>query len=345
MTRKMRTKKTSHGKLIGGLLACIIIITCCTWFFLFRGLAAKGEKVFFITSNDNITNIYNKIEPSCRPIQFAVFKWLVGLSGYENHIRPGRYAINTQGALLTLRNLRNGHQAAVHLTIPSVRKLEDMADIICKKMQFSIKEFLSAANDNDFCKSLGYNPQTIIAIFIPNTYDVYWNLSAKEFLGKMKQESDKFWNDSRKDKAKEDKLTPIQISTLASLVQEETNNIKEKPIIAGIYINRLHINMPLQSCPTIRYSLNDFTIKRLYENMLLTDSPYNTYKNRGLPPGPIRNPNPEDIDAVLNYEHHDYLYMCASSNFDGTHHFSKTYEEHKAYSVEYDKELNRRSIR
>lgn len=141
MTRKMRTKKTSHGKLIGGLLACIIIITCCIWFFLFRGLAAKGEKVFFITSNDNITNIYNKIEPSCRPIQFAVFKWLVGLSGYENHIRPGRYAINTQGALLTLRNLRNGHQAAVHLTIPSVRKLEDMADIICKKCNSQKKNF------------------------------------------------------------------------------------------------------------------------------------------------------------------------------------------------------------
>ena len=132
---------------------------------------------------------------------------------------------------------------------------------------------------------------------------------------------------------------------IASMISEETNNKKEKPIIAGIYINRLRINMPLQSCPTVKYALKRFDLERIYTWMTQIDNPYNTYNRYGLPPGPIRNPNPEDIDAVLNFVHHDYLYMCASAKFDGTHHFSKTYEEQKAYSKEYDSELNKRNIK
>lgn len=210
---------------------------------------------------------------------------------------------------------------------------------------FSEKDFMEAVIDSSFLDSLGFNPSNIIAVFIPETYEFYWNTTPRDFIKKMSSHYQNFWTQARMQKANEDKLKLMQVMTIASMISEETNNKKEKPIIAGIYVNRLRINMPLQSCPTVKYALKRFDLKRIYTWMTQIDNPYNTYNRTGLPPGPIRNPTPEDIDAVLNYTHHDYLYMCASAKFDGTHHFSKTYEEQKAYSKEYDKELNRRNIK
>lgn len=325
-------------------LVALLVAVVAIWFFFFKSMTSKSH-IVFVNSSDSPESIIEKVGEGSSSPQYAAFKLLVGMTGKENIVHEGRYDVGLKSAFGVFRALYGGHQTPVHLTIPSVRTLGDMADVVCKKVRFKKEEFMAAVEDAAFTDSLGYNPQTIIGAFTPNTYDIYWCISPRDFLKKMVAESDKFWTKERLAKAEADSLSRMQVIILASIIQEETNIAKDKPIIAGLYINRLRIGMRLQSCPTIRFALGDFTINRLYENMLQTDNPYNTYRNPGLPPGPIRNPNPEDIDAVLDYDHNDYLYMCASAKLDGTHHFTKTYEEHKAYSVEYDKELNRRQIK
>ena len=160
----------------------------------------------------------------------------------------------------------------------------------------------------------------------------------------MSEESKRFWTFERKEKAKAAGLTENEVITLASIVDEETSNVAEMPKIAGMYINRLHINMPLQADPTVKFATKNFTAHRIHQKWLTVDSPYNTYKYRGLPPGPIRIPSVEAIDAVLNYVHHDYIYMCAKEDFSGTHNFAKTYEEHQINAAKYAKALNVRGI-
>lgn len=340
---KQKKNKKKQKLSLKILLAALAVGVVSVWFLFFHNMSDKSN-IVFVKAEERPEAIIAKVGKHSRAPQFAAFKFMASLVG-DDLVHAGRYELGRRSAFAVFRSLYGGHQTPVRLTIPSVRTLNDMAGVVCQKLQFKKAEFMDAVNDRDFIDRLGYNPQTIIGVFTPNTYDIYWNISAKGFLKKMADESDKFWTKKRREKAEKDSLSRMQVIILASIVQEETNIASDKPIIAGLYINRLRIGMPMQSCPTIRFALGDFTITRIYENMLLTDSPYNTYKNRGLPPGPIRNPNPEDIDAVLDYDHNDYLYMCASAEFDGTHHFTKTYEEHKAYSVEYDKELERRKIK
>lgn len=344
MSKNKRSKKSAVSLWAKVIIAAIAVVAVSVWFFLFRNMT-DSSNVIFIKEGESAASIIEKIGEKSRKPQFAAFRLMASLVGADALVHEGRYEIGHRGAFSVFRSLYGGHQSPVRVTIPSVRKVEDIAKVVCAKLSFTKNDFMAAVSDSAFIDSLGYNPQTIIGVFTPNTYDIYWNVSARNFLKKMAAESDKFWTPKRLEQAEEDSLTRMEVITLASIVQEETNVASDKPIIAGLYINRLRIGMPLQACPTIRYALNDFSITRIYENMLQTNSPYNTYKFRGLPPGPIRNPNPEDIDAVLQYDHNDYLYMCASAKFDGTHHFTKTYEEHKAYSVEYDAELNRRQIK
>lgn len=342
---KKNSKKGKRKSLVSAIAAVVIVVAAVCWLLFFHSMSKGGERYVYVSPSDNIDSVYNKLRPISNTTSFAGFRMLASLAGYSDNIRPGRYSIGSEGALMTFRNMKNGHQASVHLTVPSMHLLNDLGDVFAKKMKFTKKDFMAAVSDSLFLDSLGYTPSNIIAVFIPNTYDFYWDISARDFVKKMVKNSDKFWTPERLQKAKADSLKPMQVVIIASMISEETNNKKEKPIIAGIYINRLRINMPLQSCPTVKYALKQFDLQRIYTWMTQIENPYNTYNRYGLPPGPIRNPNPEDIDAVLNFVHHDYLYMCASAKFDGTHHFSKTYEEQKAYSKEYDAELNRRKIK
>ena len=181
-------------------------------------------------------------------------------------------------------------------------------------------------------------------MFVPNTYDVYWNMSIDELLQRMQKEHDRFWKGDREAKAAEMQMTPIEVCTLASIIDEETSNNAEKPMIAGMYLNRLKEGMPLQADPTIKFALKQFELKRIYNKLLNTESPYNTYRNEGLPPGPIKIASIKGIDAVLNYTSHDYLYMCAKEDFSGTHNFARTYQEHLKNADKYTKALNERGI-
>ena len=236
-------------------------------------------------------------------------------------------------------------RSPVKLTIPSVRTKERLAEEMAERLMFSKEDFLDALNDPKICGKYALDTATIISMFIPNTYEVYWNIPLEKFLDKMKNESDDFWKGTRSAKAKELNLSPVEVITIASIVDEETANNAEKPMIAGMYYNRLKQNMPLQADPTIKFALQDFSLRRIYTKLLNVVSPYNTYRNEGLPPGPIRIPSVAGIDAVLNMVHHDFIYMCAKEDFSGTHNFAKSYNEHLANAAKYSKALDERGVK
>ena len=343
---KKRRKNRSRGIILKSIIIAICVVAIGIYYMFFTGMSRSGEETYlYIDSDDNVDSVYQKLSPITTKHSLWAFKQLARYKSYGDHIKTGRYQIGSHGALQTFRYVRNGIQAPVNVTINSVRTTERLAKDISKKLMMSWDELYKALNDSATCAEYGYTPKTIIAMFIPNTYDFYWNISVKTLLERMKRENEKFWTFERLEKAKNADLSPIEVVTLASIVDEETGNVDEMPMIAGMYINRLRIDMPLQADPTVKFANGDFEARRIYNSMLRVDNPYNTYKYKGLPPGPIRLPSLQAVDAVLNFVHHDYLYMCAKEDFSGTHNFAKTYSEHQQNAAKYAKALNERGIK
>jgi UPF0755 protein len=264
---------------------------------------------------------------------------------YPNQIHPGHYIISrgmNNREIITM--LRAGLQSPVKVTFTSTRDLRKIAGKVDKQIEADSTSIMNRLLDEDFIDSLGFNRYTIPALFIPNTYEFYWNTGATEFLFRMKAEYQKFWDDSRRSRASEIGLTPVEVSTLASIVKEETRKNDELAKIAGVYLNRLERGMLLQADPTVKFANNDFTLGRVLNRHLEINSPYNTYKYPGLPPGPIVVPTISAIDAVLNHEDHEYFYFCARDDFSGYHNFAKTLSQHLQNARSYQKALNRRKI-
>ena len=326
---------------------CLLVILGITYYFFFSNINAQEKTVYlYIDDDDNVDSVFAKVKPFATDAGMTGFSTLVRHSSYDEHIRTGRYAIEPgDGAFTVFRRIKNGLQTPLNLTIPSVRTLDRLAGAVGSKLMLDSAALYQALTNEQVCKILGYDTTTVACMFIPNTYDMYWNISQEKFLERMKKESEKFWNDERLDKAEAMHFSPEQVITLASIVDEETANDAEKPMVAGMYINRLNADMPLQADPTIKFALKDFSLKRIYNNMLSVNSPYNTYRNIGLPPGPIRIPTIAGIDAVLDHVHHTYLYMCAKEDFSGTHNFARTYPEHLVNAAKYAAALNQRGIK
>lgn len=304
-----------------------------------------GTAYLYIDNDDTMDSVEVKLSGVSRSYGVSAVSAMASLTGYADKIRSGRYEIGTgTGALVLFRHLRNGQQSPVRLTIPSVRTMDRLAEELSEKLMVSKGELMKTFESNDSCAKYGVDTATVACLFIPDTYEVYWNTSVGKLMAKMKKGTEAFWNTDRTEKARKLGLTPEQVITLASIIDEETANNAEKPMIAGMYYNRYRQGMPLQADPTVKFALKDFEIKRIYNNMLNVNSPYNTYRNEGLPPGPIRIPSVAGIDAVLNLVHHDYLYMCAKEDFSGTHNFAKTYQEHLQNAARYSKALNDRGI-
>lgn len=339
-------KKATSKKILIVTAICAVIACLLCYYYLFSSMSTKENNTYvYIDDDDNIDSVYAKLEPIATSNSMSGFKILVKYSSYTENIRTGRYEIEKgNGAFTVFRKLKNGLQSSVNLTIPSARTVDKLAEIISKKMMMDSLSIHKALTDSATCAKYGYTTQTILCMFIPNTYELYWNISVDKFLEKMNKENKKFWNFERTQKAKAMNLTKEEVITMASIVDEETANDQEKPMIAGMYYNRLKAGMPLQADPTIKFALQDFNIRRIYNNMLTVKSPYNTYKNIGLPPGPIRIPTVAGIDAVLNHVHHNYLYMCAKEDFSGTHNFAETYDEHLKNAAKYSEALNKRGI-
>ena len=326
--------------------AGIIVVLLGLWTYLtfFHATFGIENTVYlYIDTDDTPDSVRVKIKNTARPGISSGFPVLSALSGYT--VKSGCYAVEPEDNMFSVfRRLKQGRQTPVRLTIPNVRTMERLAGALGKKLMMDSAVVAQHFADSTFCRQYGYDTATIACLFIPNTYEVYWNTSLEDFMKRMQKENTTFWNEERLRRAEAAGLTPNEVVTLASIVDEETANNAEKTMVAGMYINRLRTGMPLQADPTIKFALQDFGLQRITNAHLTVESPYNTYLNTGLPPGPIRIPSPIGLDAVLNYTKHNYLYMCAKEDFSGTHNFASNYAEHMKNARKYWNALNERKI-
>jgi UPF0755 protein len=276
------------------------------------------------------------------PVSFGL---LARLMKYDQLVKPGKYLIKkNSNNIEVIRKLRSGDQIPVRITFNNSRLTQDVAEKITANIGIDADDFLTFINDSSTAARYDFDQETFRCMFIPNTYEVYWTISREELTDRLHQEYNQFWNESRKAKAASINLTPVEVSILASIVQAEVSHHDESPIVAGLYLNRLKRSMPLQADPTLVYAAGDFTIKRVLNVHKEIESPYNTYKYAGLPPGPINFPSIISIDAVLNYDENNYIYMCAREDFSGYHNFSASLRQHNINARKYQQALNRAKL-
>lgn len=263
------------------------------------------------------------------------------------NIKPGKFELQSGWSNVDLiRHLRSGNQKPVKFTFNNIRFIEELGSMLGEKFEMDGEAFVKLIQDEAFIASKGYNNANIMSLFIPNTYEMYWNITPEDFIERMEKEHKKFWSkNDRIRKARDKGLSPSEIYTLASIVEKETRKRDEKPRVAGVYLNRLKKNIALQADPTVVYANGDFTLRRVLYKHLEKDSPYNTYKYTGLPPGPIYMPDVSSIDAVLNAEDHNYLYFCAKPDGSGYHAFAATLAEHNRNANKFHQYLNKNKIR
>jgi UPF0755 protein len=305
-----------------------------------------SEKYIYIPTGADFHQVIQILSESGLLINANSFEWLAATKKYTTNIKPGRYRINrnlNNNELINL--LRSGKQTPIQVTFNNLRNKEQFAGKIADQIEADSVDLLTFITDTSFLNSNGFTAEDVICLFVPNTYEFYWNTSSEQFVERMKKEYEAFWNVDRKTKAKKIKLTPFQIVSLASIVEKEQNIKKdERPEIAGLYLNRIKKKMKLESDPTLIFALGDFTIKRVLNKDKKVDSPYNTYIHKDLPPGPICIPSINAVDAVLNASEHEYIFMCAKEDFSGYHNFAKTYVRHMINARKYHKAMNKRKI-
>lgn len=271
--------------------------------------------------------------------------YLLNHRRYDSHIRTGCYTVKSGATPKQVADmLTGGAQTPVRLTINSTRTVGQMVRNIANQIMADSAVIAERLSDVHLLDSLGYTTATVFCMIIPNTYEVYWNISADALIKRLIKERDRFWSDARKSKAKSIGLSELEVMTLASIVEEETAKPDEMPVVAGLYMNRLKKKMPLQADPTVIFALGGERPKRVLKEHLEVNSPYNTYRHNGLPPAPIRFVNTLSIDAVLNHTNHNYLYMCAKEDFSGYHNFAATLSQHNANARRYQRALNKAGI-
>lgn len=299
----------------------------------------------YVDRDDTVDSLYHKVQSAGNPKSMRGFRWMIQYRDMQVPPHTGRYVIRPdENVYHVFSRLYRGYQEPMNLTIGSSRTMDRLAGSIGRKLMVDSAEIAALMSDAGFLQQIGYTQETLPALIIPDTYQVRWDISVEDFFKRMQKEHKRFWNEERTAKAQVLGMTPQEVCTLASIVEEETNNQAEKPMVAGLYINRLRMGMALQADPTIKFALQNFALRRITNTDLQVDSPYNTYLYAGLPPGPIRIATPAGIDAVLNYTPHDYIYMCAKEDFSGTHNFATNYSEHLRNAAKYQKALNERKI-
>ncbi len=332
-----------------GLLISISASLGYTIFVLNKKSAVKNDQVIFISNSDNYDSIYKKLKPE---LEYPnIFGYLADLKDYPKYIKPGRYKIETTLSTIELINkLRSGDQDALSLKFNNQDYIEDLAERISQQLALTKEDLMSAMLDPELLEKEGFTESTALSMYLPNSYQVYWTISSKELIQKLLREYRKFWTPQKQKLAKAQNLSPIEVSTLASIVQKESSYVPERATIAGLYLNRLKRGIPLQADPTIIYSLKknlgkDYEVKRVLTKDLSIPSPYNTYLFQGLPQGPISMPDLSSIEAVLNPAKHSYLYMCANPEQPGKHSFARTLREHNRNAQAYQRWLNKQGVR
>lgn len=325
------------------LIATLLLFSACMFN---KPVSECPDYRIFIRPDDTADSVLRSIIQSDPLAKTKALKFILDRRDYDSHIRTGCYTVKS-GALpkQVADMLTGGMQTPVRLTINSTRTVGQMAKAIASQVMIDSASIVNRLSDPVFLDSIGYTPANVYCMIIPNTYEVYWNISADALISRLVRERDRFWNRERQDKAGSIGLTPQQVTTLASIIEEETAKNDELPIVAGLYMNRLHRNMPLQADPTVVFALGGERPKRVLKVHLEVDSPYNTYKYPGLPPAPIRFVSTRSIDAVLNYSKHNYLYMCAKEDFSGYHNFTSSLSQHNANAARYQRALSKAGIR
>ena len=313
----------------------------------FYGKALGTERIIYIDSDTKYNEIIKELRPALRSkLHQWAFDFYAKRLNLEGRFKTGRYQFDeTESVIRLVRRLVLGEQSPVRLVIGEARTLPQLAGKIASQIEADSTTLLSAMRNKQLRKELGFAKDSTIAIFIPNTYEVWWDITPERLLHRMKREYDHFWNEERTAKLKRCRLSKYEVMTLASIVYEEVKIPSEMRMIAGVYINRLRRKIALGACPTIKYAMGNFELKRILHKHLTYRSPFNTYINRGLPPAPICVPSVTAIDAVLDYAEHKYLYFCARPELDGCHNFARTLKEHNANSRKYSAAIEKLGVK
>ena len=308
-------------------------------------LADQSDRILLIPSGATFDEVQDRLHEENYVKDLLSFSVLAKLMKYDQYLKPGRYLLQANMLnLAAIRRLRSGEQKPVDVTFNNVRLKPELAQRLCENLEADKEDFLALLNSEEFVKEYGFTTENVLSLFLPDTYQFYWTTSAEELFDRFYQEYENFWSKQRASRADSLNMTPHEVSILASIVESETNKPDEAPKVAGLYLNRLKRNIALQADPTLVYAAGDFTIKRVLNKHKEINSPYNTYKYTGLPPGPIRVPSINAIDAVLNYEDHNYLYMCAREDFSGYHNFATNLTAHLANARRYQRALSQAGI-
>ena len=346
MKHKKKTKTSGLLLWITGVLLLLIIAAgVYAYSVIFRSIDI-GETIYiYIDKEKSYKDVVNQLkEKEVLPSE-KIFHLLAERMNYPDKVKTGRYAIEDGMTMPdVIRQLRSGNQTPVRLTFNNVRTRANVAGRISEQLMLDSLTLLNALNDTSLVEELGFNEHTFISMFIPNTYEVYWDTGTENLLKRLKKEHERFWNEDRRKKAEKIGLTPLQVSVLASIVEEEATYADEYPVVAGLYLNRLRKGMRLEADPTVKFAVGDFTLRRILFTHLEVESPYNTYKNTGLPPGPIRVASIRAIDGTLSPAEHKYLFMCARDDLSGRHNFAVTHAEHARNARAYQRALNARGI-
>jgi len=334
------------GGVLALVLAAISIVGFTAYSWTYRPGFLKLHQdtvVFYSHTGEGFHEVYNDLVESGWIRSPKGLQWLAQKKSYPDLVKPGRYVLESGwSGVRLIDHLRSGKQEEVNLVFNTMRTFERLAGVIGRQIEPDSAEMLACFSDTIWYDSIGMSPEHWFTLYLPDTYKMYWTTTPRQFMERMKKEYDRFWNEERRQKAASAGLTPDEVVTLASIVQEETFKTDEMATVAGVYMNRLKIGMRLQADPTVIFAMKDKDIRRVLHRHLRIDSPYNTYKIKGLPPGPIRIPSRAAIEATLNFEKHRYLYFCAKDDFSGYHAFASSYSEHLRNARKYQRALDAR---
>ena len=331
--------------IIGAIAAAVVILAaCCAVPYLLMGAPTEG--LIKMRKGSTIESIQDSVQANVEVNYGKRVGTMLRLMGAHVENREGAFLIpQGMSAFTAARFIKNGAQSGVRFTFNNVRTLDEWTQRWGETFMAGPDDMRKALKDSAMCAKYGKTPQTIACLLMPDTYEFYWNITPEKMLDRMHDYYNEFWNSERKAKAERLGLSPDQVATVASIVEEETSKADERGKVARLYLNRYQQGMRLQADPTVKFAIGDFSIKRITVPMTQINSPYNTYRVNGLPPGPIRLPEKSTIDAVLDAPQHDYLYMCARADFSGYHDFTRDYASHLENAHRYQAALNSRGIK
>lgn len=347
---KQKIKKNSAKRNKWWVTLAILLIIGAGAFILIRKYTSDSftDKAFtlYIRPETTYQELLDTLKLKIDRNTWLRFRRMARLDDYERKMIPGAYKLDpAMSSIDVYRILSRGIQSPVRVTFNNIRTQEQLASRIGKQLMMDSAQVMGVFQDTAFIRQLGFSKETVPAMFFPDSYEFYWTVTPPEFFKRMKKEYDRFWTNERQEKAAAMGFSPIEVAVIASIAEEETNDRAERGTVGRLYMNRVQINMPLQADPTVKFALGDFSLRRVLNKHLEVDSPYNTYKYAGLPPGPIRMATKQTIDSILESEPHRYLYMCAKEDFSGRHNFTQSFAEHQRNAARYRSALNKRNIK